>query len=564
MPGTEEAGRPDILRLTYRRELGALACIIILHVLLAVTSLREKSVTIDEFAHLPAGLSYLETGDFRLYPHSPPLARMLAALPLIGSGAALPLGRGWEEANHWREGYEFMYANAARYQALFTRARLMMVGQGALLILLAWRWSRSLYGPHGGLAAAVLTAFSPNILAHDRLVTTDVGAALFFAAAVYCFWRMLEKPTAGRGVLAGIALGLALLTKFTCLLLVPLLIALAAGYRLMGGGLPRKKTLTALSLLVLASWLTLNAGYLWQGTGRTLSTYRFESGMMKKLGQALPGKLPVLLPYDFVHGLDLQNFENEQHYTKYLFGQTSEQGWTYYLAAAMAVKMTDAAIALIALAAASLFRRRERHMRDEIFIILPPILVVAAISLGSQVSSTLRYVLPAFPFLFIATARLFRPGLMPRPVKRFILVPLLALHLVSNLLIYPDYLAYFNFASGGPKNGANLLVDSNIDWGQDLIGLKRYMKDRDIDRICLAYFGRVDPAIYGIDYEFPHGPGQCRTVAISVTLLKGVPSIVKDGNEIYWTRPGQFDWLKSQKPAADIGHSIEVFDLDRR
>lgn len=485
---------------------------------------------------------------------------MLAALPLMGSGASLPLGQGWEEASQWREGYEFMYANAYRYQALFTRARLVIVALGALLVVLAWRWARLLYGWEAGLAAAMLTAFSPNLMAHDRLATTDIGATLFFAAAIYFFWQLLQKPSARRGVLAGTVLGLALLTKFTCLLLCPLLIVLAISYRLLGGSLPWRKTAIAASLLVLASWLTLNSGYLWRGTGEPLKGYSFESGMMKKVGRALPAALPVLLPHEFVRGLDLQAFENEQHYTKYLFGKTSEQGWTYYLLVAMAVKMTDAAILLITVGVFSFFLRRERRMRDEIFIIVPPIIIILVISLGSQVSSTLRYVLPAFPFLFIAASRLFQPGLLPRPVKIFILAPLLALHLVSNLLIYPDYLAYFNFASGGPDNGANLLVDSNIDWGQDLIGLKKYMEEKRIDHICLAYFGRVDPAIYGIDYEFPRGPGQCRTVAISVTLLKGVPSIVKDGNDLYWSRPGQFDWLKDMKPAAVIGYSIWIIN----
>jgi hypothetical protein len=136
---------------------------------------------------------------------------------------------------------------------------------------------------------------------------------------------------------------------------------------------------------------------------------------------------------------------------------------------------------------------------------------------------------------------------------------------VASLTIWPDYLAYFNEFVGGATNGYHYLVDSNLDWGQDLKGLKRFMDGRGIDRIYLSYFGTDSPARYGIRYDWLpsyelKNPNPQKTIdvqrkrylAISVTNLQGV----------YMEPPTMFRWLDQYTPVSRIGHSIFVYYLD--
>ena len=543
-------------------ELLALFLILAAFAGLGFNASRQESVTVDEFAHLPAGISFLRTGDFRLYSQSPPLLRMLAALPLAWDREVrLPLANGWQHGNHWEEGYEFMYANSASYPSIFTRARLMTVLLGMVLVGLVWWWARTLYGPASGLFAAALAAFCPNLMAHSGLVTTDLGAALALVAVIYGFWKFCQKPSAMGGMVCGLLLGMALLCKFTSLMLVPMLMILGLCYRLLGGSaLQLKKAGPGILLMVLISWLAVNTGYLWKGVGMPLGAYAFESQAMKDFSERLPARTPVILPFYFVKGFDLQTFENESKYPAYFLGKISRQGWRSYYLVAMAVKMTLWSLLLILAATVSLAWRKN-SWKDELFLLLPPLGIILGISLFTNINLGFRYILPAIPFLYIFSARLVSPFLN---LKRWLKTAswlLLIAHLLSNLLIYPDYLAYFNLAAGGPKNGGKILVDSNLDWGQGLIGLKKYMDRNRMDKICLAYFGRVDPAVYQIKYQLPYADTQCDSLAVSASFLAGLPFMINDHGKIFWTQPEQFGWLDGQKPAAAIGYSILVFDL---
>jgi len=190
--------------LTPTREALWLGLILLAFFTLGWMSLIQKSVTVDEFAHLPAGLSYWRTRDFRIYPHGSPLIQMLAAAPIAASRVPLPLELGWKNRDQWQFGYEFMYANADSYQEIFVRARAMILALGALLVGLIWWWARALDGPKSALAAASLAAFNPTLMAHSELVTTDVGVSLTMLAAVVALWAFCRRPSAARMAGAGV------------------------------------------------------------------------------------------------------------------------------------------------------------------------------------------------------------------------------------------------------------------------------------------------------------------------------------------------------------------------
>ncbi len=208
----------------------AVVLLLALHAGLAVDSLLRENATVDEVAHLPAGVSYWETGTFKLYHHNPPLVKLAAALPVVLSphetDKLYQMGS-WANESQAAFGQSFAYFNRENYLELFDRARLVMPLFTVLGGLVVFAWSSRLYGAGGGLLSLTLWVLCPNILAHGRLVTSDAAAAAIGAGATYLFWRYQKHPTWRRAVFAGLTLGLAQLTKFSLVLLYGLWPALA-------------------------------------------------------------------------------------------------------------------------------------------------------------------------------------------------------------------------------------------------------------------------------------------------------------------------------------------------
>jgi 4-amino-4-deoxy-L-arabinose transferase-like glycosyltransferase len=562
VPVSEPDAAPSDFPGGLKVELLALFLILAAFAALGFNSFRQESVTIDEVAFLPAGFYNLKTRDFRLYPYHPPLIRILAAIPLLKSPARIPPEKNQNRVDIWQMGKDFMDENNRHYQSIFVKARVVILILGMMLVALSWWWARSLYGPQSGILAATLTAFCPNIMAHSGLVTTDLGASLAFLASIYGFWKFCQKPGLSRGAGMGFLLGIALACKFTSLILIPIMIALSVVYFWRDRKALNWKAIgKGITLAIISSWLVLNTAYFWKGTATRVSGYKFVSPMFsQKLTKILPPGLPIPLPYDYVRGFDFMSFQNEAGGWSYLLGELSRKGWKYYFLVALAVKMTLASLALIlgAIYSLTFFRK---SWRDELFLILPALAVIGVISLTVSLGFGFRYILPAIPFLYIFAARLASPLLNLKIRLKAAIWLLLLAHIISNLLIYPHYLAYFNLAAGGPEKGYKILADSNIDWGQDLIRLKKYMDEQKLDELCLVHFGRVDPQIYGISYQLPYPGVDCRLLAISVNFLVGLPYFANDHGKIVGVKPENFRGLRARKPLARVGYSILVFDL---
>lgn len=260
-------------------------------------------------------------------------------------------------------------------------------------------------------------------------------------------------------------------------------------------------------------------------------------------------------------------FDKGGHHA-YLLGQHSMFGWWYYFPVVFAVK-TPTAVLLLAVvclgigivAAARKLRLATivsglRRMPFQWVVLTVPMVVYAAMLLTSHVNLGVRYLLPAYPFLFVLLAAV----VMPR-ARAWMIVALVAVQLFEVARIYPNYLAFFNTVSGGPESGPRYLADSNIDWGQDLKKLRKYLDGTGWKGdVCLCYFGSASPLYYGIRSVYlpeTKDVEQRRNVdclaAISVTQLYDV-----------YIAPGTFRWLRELKPMAKVGYSIYVYDLRKR
>jgi len=452
---------------------------------------------------------------------------------------------------------------------------------------LLYRFGVELWGRKGGLLALFLYVFNPNIIAHSRLTTIDIGASCAVFFSIYCLWRYLKRKDFSSAILAGIALGLAQLSKFTALLLYPIFLIIIGVLAVNGAFLsnrtdcpddailPEKKTAMILrdlgffSLIILISILLINAGYLFSGSLTPLADYQFLSEPLKKIASLLCGALPVPFPYEYLCGFDSQLAISAGHhpfYANYLMGEHSLSGWWYYYIIAFIVKNPLALLIVILLTLVFWVRGRQDGPGLETWLcIWAPVAGLSIyLSFFSHVLIGIRLLLPIFPLLFLAAGYLCDVRFGKGKAWRTVMVVLVMTYLIPAISIFPNYLSYFNFASGGPGQGHYWMIDSNLDWGQDLPGLKGYMEANKIEEIKLGYFGRVDPRIYGIEFSLPKREVEEGLYAISVNFIVGRPYYLlkENSKKILYADLGYFKEYRSLKPQDVINNTIYIFDID--
>lgn len=508
------------------------------------------SVTADEFFHVPVGLAYWQTGDFALYHHNPPLVRLLASAPLALAGVRAPLEGGPLEP--WPLGERFLIAYASRYHELFLWARLVVIlmtcATGALVY-----WAAR---PLGTLSAAAALGFfvtCPTVLAHGSLATTDAGFTLAFFAAVLQAGRTFSRPSWGRIAALGCLLGVALLTKLTALLLVPLLVL--AGLALPWTAAPIEwRTLgtkaRALRLLAVmgGALVILNIGYLFQGTGTPLAAHELGHPLLRSLAASPLGGLPVPLPREYVLGFDDQYVEASGLFAVYLLGETRTEGWWYYYPLVLLFKLPLPLLAAgLALVVAILCRRLTLTplLAGVLFVTTFAFVAFAAFT---NIDLGIRYLLFLLPFLHLAIAHLVAA---PASRTRVVLVAAaLATQAASTWSTHPHYIAYFNEAAGRWPNGHRYLADSNLDWGQDLVHLRRFMQENGVGSVALSHFGPVDPGVYGIAWRPLDAPSEGGLAVVSVNHLLGITP---------WGEPPGIERYRGRAPLGRVGASLWIF-----
>lgn len=507
------------------RPLAVGAASILAFICLGWGMIRASAPAYDEPVHLASGYSCLVGGPRCLNEMDhPPFGEIWSALPLLW---LRPLSffdsPEWIERRVYHYADLFLYKNRVPAERLLNSARLWCLISWAVLFGAGiLEWSSRLWGPRGMAAAGLLFAFCPPLIANAALVTTDAPSAAFYFLTFRLF--SFEPRTRLRWVLAGLAMGLGLASKFSMVLL-PLVVAAALllERRIFGGMregwvnwiLMGTATLAALA----AVYRVVGLPYYWEGLSATFS--RLAEGR-----------------------------------ASFLFGSYFTQGSLLYFPVALAVKTP---IPLLLAAGAGLVASSERG-RDGLWLILPPALYFAAACL-SRTQIGYRHILPVIPFLIVmgagGAARAW--GRWPRALAA------LGVWLCAGVLhAHPHHLAYFNEAAGGPGNGYRILLDSNLDWGQGLKALAEELRRRGNPPVFLSYFGMADPSYYGMRY-FPLGivshverggnsePGDWdpALLAVSATNLQG----------LYYRDRGVFSWLKSRTPVFTAGHSIFLYDL---
>lgn len=611
--------------LTLTKSNTAAAIILFVMFLLMLGSMWSDSATMDELAHIPAGFGYLTQLDYRLNPEHPPLLKAISSISAwIFSRPHFPTDtKFWQEDinGQWDQGRVFLYEAGNDADSIIFWSRMPFLFLALLLGWLLFDWTQKMFGNSVGVLTLILFAFSPTVLAHSRYVTTDLGAAFGFFIGIISFLQFLEVPNRKNFFLAGISFGTAQLLKFSLVLLIPLYALMVIVWVLTR---PRfhwhdrmkvfwKLTVNTVATMLLGFLLVwvVYAVFTWnypqerqfRDAEFILSSYGFrpivdfdlaliKNRFTRPFGQYLLGVLMV-------------NQRAAGGNTAFFLGEVSAAGSPLYFPLLYLLKETLALhiLTVIALwfAAWKIFRRnkpsfngekrgleRIRNWIENHFLEFTALLFIGfywSISIKSSLNIGVRHVLPTFPFIYFLVSKQIVEWLRwhnaadpktwfgwlknihqlyIKSLPKYFFVGLLILWMVATTVgVYPYFLTYYNeLIIGGTDNGWKIAVDSNYDWGQDLKRLRDFMKEREIEKIALDYFGGGNPRYYlGAKFEpwwSARGPAS-GWFAISATFRQGAfgepaPGFLRKPEDSY-------GWLKNYEPVARAGKSIFIYQL---
>ena len=532
-----------------------------------VSSVRQESQTYDEGIHLAAGYSYWKTGDYRLNLEHPPLGKLLNAIPLLWLNPPLPLNHpSWRGPDEFQFGLQFLYYGPDSPKHILFSARMVTVALTLILGLCLSLWARSYFSDWVAIAGLAFFCFDPTVIAHGRYVTTDLVIALtsFLAAAAWLSW--LERGGIWRLPAAGFALGLAMASKYSWpfLLVVFPLIALAIRA-------PWKRTVFGLPVAIALGGLVVAATYAPVASKLIPATLSYRTAHPEAilLNTAIEGSLEASTPlglaamwasprigiqdHPYLKGILQHAVHARFGHPSYLLGQVSNFGWWYYFPVALAVKEPVGLLLGVMLCLfAGLAMWRKSPALQLAGIVVAVYLTVAMLA---NINIGIRHLLPLLPFSYIVIAAVLFER-WPRMLLACVL-----LMAAETTWRHPHYLPFFNVLAGGPQNGPRYLVDSNLDWGQDLERLRDW-RDANLgsNHLCLAYFGGASMEYYGMagspvpSTDDVEGRKSMDCIAaVSATLLVGA-----------YEKSGAYQWLRERKPWGRVGYTYYLFDLRKK
>ncbi len=545
--------------------IGALT-IALLASLQITSTYRVFNQTWDEPAHLAAGMEWLDHGTYTYEELHPPIARVAVALGPYINGLRLS-GQNPKPEQMWAEGNAILWERGEYFENL-TLARLGVLPFFIILVVTLWYWARTLYGDAVAIVAALLLATLPPVLGHAGLATTDVPFTATFTLALFTFSRWLGKPSRRRAVEFGAAAALVTATKFSALIFLPACIlalillrvwvdrSIIQEWRQDAG--PRLK---ALALAIITATLVIWGVYRLsvkpmtgpeQRPHQTIVRFFGQGGTWHDWAERFAEGVPVPAP-EFFHGINRVRDIAATGRKAYLLGEVRSNGWWYFFPIALAVKTP---IAFLILATVGLFAMFQtwNHSRDwGVFLPAATAATLLLICLPIKFNIGLRHILPIYPFLaMLAGLAALHLWNMRRfqVLCRSVVLCLLAWQVVSTLRAHPDYLASFNeFAAGRPER---ILVDSDLDCGQDLLRLREKLNELHVREFSISYNGSADLSRHELPSFrrlVPFEPTK-GWVAISLYMLK------TGGRD---APPNAFAWLEAHQPVAQVGKSIRLY-----
>src|SRR6476659_5705797 len=538
-----------------------------------LTTIAHKSITNDETVLIPSAYYHLVTNDFQLVREHPPLCKLLAGLPLLFvQPNELPLDKIGPEvtggAREWEISMRFWDDNKPAFESISYWSRVPMIALTIALGVLIFVFARSLFGARAAVMAVALFTLEPTMLAHGRVVQTDVPATIGFLLVFYTLHRYLKARSWRAAVWIGVASSVALLSKFSMLIIGPILLAVFIW--LLWRAPQDCRALAAHALVVtLTTLLLINAAYFLNHRPLTTDDTEWVASTYSSSAKTVTTSIRVLsyvAPTDFLLGIYWQYWHSKEGHEAGFLGMYSKTGWWYYFPIAFALKTT---IPFLLLSLAAIFWAGYQVIgkRDwRLLILLAPFVLYTLFVLISNINIGVRYYLPAYAFLFILGGALMDRLVNLRRARvagLLVTIAIVAWCSIETVRTFPNYMPYMNqLASAHPHWW--YLSDSNVEWGDEVKELAAYLHARGETEVrAMLLGGFITLKFYDVEYidASAHGhPGNSRPryTAIGASFLNGstLPFNEKDGIITNEQRVNQFAEYRNRTPEVVIGNSV--------
>ena len=535
--------------------------------------LSRKSITTDEIVLIPSAYYHWVDNDVHLIGQHPPLCKLLAGLPLLflqpnewKPDKIDPAGP--SDQHEWDYVQHFWQDNREKFETISFWSRIPVIALTLALGALLFVFARELLGARAATLAVALFALEPTILAHGRIVQTDIPAAFGLLLTTFAIWRYLRVPGWKNACFLGVAAAIALLAKFSMLAVVPVIGGVLAVLFFRPGtrrlSLIRDAAMAAVVFMVL-----VQAAYFFHNRALTPGDLKWISDTFPESRHSVTMVVHLarrLLPTDMVMGVFWQLHHTRVGHPAGLLGMHSNYGWWYYFPVAFCFKTTIPFLVLslvsIVWVAQRLLRKCERHW----LALLVPFLLYTVLMLRSPIDIGIRYYLPGYMPLIILSAALLDFLLRHRlAVSRYAAIIALGWMGLEAARTYPHYIPYLNQLAFSRPHWW-YLSDSNVECGDDSKALASWLKGHGESRVrgmLLGCFATLD--FYQVNYVDAIGISNepaPRYTALGASFLNGstVPPYDVDGHRVSEeTRVNTFDSYRHRKPEAIIGNSIYVY-----
>jgi hypothetical protein len=491
--------------------------------ILAGGAVQRESITVDEVAHIGAGVSYLQKFDMRMNLEHPPLAKVFAALPLAVRGVRADYSHiSWSFSNRgfgvilgqWVWGHALaLQWNDPYSTALWARVPMLLLT--LLLGIFVYRHTSELGGTWGGLLCLVAYVSTPAFLAFGPLVLTDIPVALASLLTMWSFALLWREPNRMRAIGFGLLLGAAFLTKFSSGLLLFCILAYRLSLRF--APLPDMPT----GREALRSWRRDRGRYFWKAMMVTAATV-YVVYFILSVGQptdslAVVGHGPAALlfrrllmpPWLYLRGLFF--FAVMSSRPTFLLGHSYPHGVWFYFPVMFALKSTLAFLLMlvIAIPVGVAARRKaaygtiipadKRYHWRAVWVFL--VVFTGCCMLSRMTISIRHFTIPILLMILLlapiprAIAQLAqnRTSMIRALAATYVFLSIFSL--VTVIRTYPYYFPFLNSFSFG-RPAYHLVNDSNLDWNQGLLDVESYVVHRGLTDVLVDEYGFNDPAVY--------------------------------------------------------------------
>ncbi len=496
---------------------------------LLFSTAAEKSPVYDELIYPSAGLIQWKTGDFSINKTHPPLQKLLSGLPLLWARVPLPAKSRDQGMDEWRTGYLVFFQDLTHSRKWIFLSRIPTVLISLLLLLTVFIWLFIKHGVPSALVGTSLLAFDPLVLGNGSLALNDLFVTFFFFLSVALFFESLNGAW-WKSALCGISMGAAIASKFSGIIL-PVLFFIFFCYQQIKN--PRKQ-LPRLLLRLAVIFIC--------GTFFILAIYQFKPSLF----------LDALKTSLFLrHGEINPGF---------LLGPISSHATWIYYPVALLIKTPIPILIIWIYSPVFLIKTKNNATLVPFFIFITGFIFLLAMASPNHFG--LRYILPAVPFMAVASGIAFAK--IKNKTEKMVFLLLVGWLAVETVFFHPHHMAYFNQFVGGPRNGYKWLDGSNQDWGQDLPALAHFLKKNGNPSLVLGYYGSAAPEAYGIQYQDAYSPAITNSfreefinppdpekeyLAVSARLLAD-PQL-----------KSVYGWLKEKVPIAFLGYTIFVYEI---